>query len=96
MELLHIDNNSGRAFYLGYELKLSAKEFTVLSTIACGGGEVIDTEHLYRVLFSESGNKSIKNVAVYVCNINRKARIIGGRTRIEFSRSDGYRISESL
>ena len=96
MVLLHIDKAAGEVFYLGYHLKLSKREFMILSRIADKSDEVLGTRELYDDLFASEKEMILKNITVHICNINRKARVIGGRTLIEFSQSEGYKISKSL
>lgn len=96
MNFLHIDRAAGEVIYLGYRLKLSKREFMILARIADKSDEVLGTRELYEDLFAGEKEMILKNITVHIFNINRKAREIGGRTLIEFSRSDGYKISDAL
>ena len=96
MDFLHIDRDAGKVFYLGYQLELSKREFTILARIAEKSDEVLGTRELYEELFAGEKEMILKNITVHIFNINRKAREIGGRTLIEFSRAGGYKISDTL
>ena len=96
MKLLRINKDKGEVLYLGYRLALSQKELLILSRIADKGDEVLGTRELYDELFSNEKGVILKNITVHICNINRKAREIGGRTLIEYSSTGGYKISETL
>ena len=96
MDFLHIDRDGGKVFYLGYHLELSKREFTILARIAEKSDEVLGTRELYEELFAGEKEMILKNITVHIFNINRKAREIGGRTLIEFSRAGGYKISDTL
>lgn len=96
MNFLHINRDAGEVIYLGYQLKLSKREFMILARIVEKSDEVLDTRKLHAELFSNEKDLILKNITVHICNINRKARGIGGRTLIEYSNSDGYKISDTL
>ena len=96
MNFLHIDRAAEEVIYLGYRLKLSKREFMILARIADKSDEVLGTRELYEDLFAGEKEMILKNITVHIFNINRKAREIGGRTLIEYSRSGGYKISETL
>lgn len=95
MELLAINKENNSVLYLGYTLALSPTEFSVLCAIAESERPLRRSE-LLRVLPSKNEALTSGNVSVHVSNINRKAKIIGGRTLILHSRSLGYSLSEFL
>ena len=93
-DLLIIDREAESVVYLGYPLRLTKREFAVLKIIVdCKDG--ISSQDILAEL---SPKRDIKrgNVAVQVFNINKKAKMIGGRSIIVERRADGYMLTEEL
>ncbi len=88
----YIDTDSSNVYYLGYNLNLSGNEFKIFCSIAYNSPEYISAEKILRECFPNK-YKTPGNVAVHVCNINRKARVIGGRGLIISKYKSGYRLN---
>jgi DNA-binding response OmpR family regulator len=93
-ELLVIDKVSESIIYLGYPLKLTKREFTVLDLIIDHKDGISSRDLLAAI--SPKKNIGIGNIAVQVFNINKKAKEIGGRNIIVESRADGYMLVADL
>ena len=93
-EILTVDMKRGAAIYLGYELKLTPTELQILAAIL----EREDGVSSQELLDSLLGDRRITcgNIAVHVCNINKKARMIGGRSIVSDVPGHGYCIAEYL
>lgn len=93
-DFLIIDRENEAVVYLGYPLKLTKREFTVLNLII-DHKEGISSQELLTAI-SPKENIGIGNIAVQVFNINKKARKIGGRNIIIERRADGYMLTPNL
>ena len=92
---LYVDKGRSQIFYLGYKLNLSKSEFKIICAIAGSTVEYITAESILRECFT---NKDVKpgNVAAHICNINRKAAVIGGRKIILSKYDTGYKLNEDM
>ena len=93
-ELLFLNHETKEAIYLGYDMGLTASEFRLLFALyeskrTCTAEELL-------ALLSCKKPLARGNVAVHVCNINKKARWIGGRNLILGEDHQGYRLTEHL
>lgn len=91
----YIDKDSSSVYYLGYKLNLSDNEFKIFCSIAHSSQEYISAEKILRECFPNKC-KTTGNVAVHVCNINRKAQVIGGRRLIVSKYKSGYRLNREM
>ncbi len=89
-----IDRETATVIYLGYPMKLTKREFTVLNLII-DHEEGISSQELLTAI-SPKKNIGIGNIAVQVFNINKKAKKIGGRNIIIERRADGYMLTPNL
>ena len=79
MQVRFLDIDDKKAFLLGYPLKLTPTERRFLLFIATNGSA--SAEDLIPLLRT---NASRGNIAVHICEINRKAHAIGGRKLVLF------------
>lgn len=92
--LLSVDKNKKYVVFLGYMMDLTESEFSVLSTLYyCN--EYMKAADIVKKAFAEK-NITEGNIAVHICNINKKAMEIGGRKLIECRRFKGYKISDTI
>ena len=87
---LIIDRERGRAYLLGYDMKLTPSEYTILVSIVKQGS--LSSEELCDLL-GKAGRSN--KVSVHVCSINKKAKNIGGRYLVLHD-EDGYCINELM
>lgn len=92
--LFYIDEEKKYAVLLGYVMPLTATEFAVLRIISEGEDYVGAEDIALRVFAGKTLTSG--NVAVHVCNINKKAKTIGGRRLIAWRRYKGYKLSEKI
>ena len=93
-EKLYIDEEQNCAILLGYIMRLTKTELALLKHMR-GIDEFTTASSLVeRVL----GGKALTegNIAVHVCNINKKAKAISGRSIIKTCRFKGYKIAENI
>lgn len=93
-DLLNIDIESETVIYLGYPLKLTKREFTVLKIIVDNKDGISSQDLL--IAISPNKNIGIGNIAVQVFNINKKAKKIGGRNIIIERRTGGYMLTQDI
>lgn len=87
---LLIDRDCGKAYLLGYDMKLTPNEYTILVSIVKEGSL---SEGELSELLGKSGKGN--RVSVHICSINRKAKNIGGRYLVIHD-DDGYSINELM
>lgn len=90
---LEIDGEMCKVTYLGYELELTSDEYALIHTMTERRGKIEDGEFLD--VLSPSRTITVGNIAVHVCNINRKAIAVGGR-RIIIKRKRHYILDDNL
>jgi len=91
--LLDFDRKENKVYYIGYDMKLTRAEYEILAYL-----DENDEASVEELASRLSWNREIGlgNVAVHVCNINKKAKIIGGRNIIESDYGKGYKIGEFI
>ena len=89
---LEINHEFRKVKYLGYDLRLTPDEFTLITAISKGLGTADDKEIL--ALISPDREIIRGNLAVHVHNINKKAMAVGGR-RIIVKRKQRYIFAEN-
>lgn len=85
----------GTVYYLGYRLRLTKTEFSILFYLVKNYGKDIPLDELLSVCIGDVHRKP-SNIARHVANINKKARIIGERTIIISSKPKTYRLEEYI
>ena len=90
----YIDTDNSYAVLLGYIMKLTKSEFAILKHIDEGEGFVSASQLLEGALADKG--ITLGNIAVHVCNINKKAKAISGRPLIKVRRFKGYRLSDRI
>ncbi len=91
--LLDFDRKEKKVYYIGYNMKLTRAEYDILYYL--DENEEASAQELVSGL-SRDREIGIGNIAVHVCNINKKANVIGGRNIIECDYKKGYRIAEFI
>jgi hypothetical protein len=82
-----------RAVLLGYPIALTPKEHRILMLLASEPDVVFSPENISKFAFPFDNPTSKNQVAVHVCNINKKAFPISGRALIENPHKKGYLIN---
>ena len=91
--MIEIDAKLGKVTYLGYELGLTPDEYALIYKMIDSCGEVDDREFIE--ILSPKRLVTHGNIAVHVCNINKKAMAVGGR-RIIVKRRHHYIFNDEL
>ena len=94
MKQFYIDSDNGYAVLLGYIMPLTKTEFSILNRVA-RAEEYISAEAIQAEIL-DGRNITLGNIAVHICNINKKAKRISGRDLIKTRRYKGYKISEVI
>ncbi len=92
--LLYI-STSGKAYYLGYKLKLTKTEASILYYLTSNFGKDVEIDKLLSVCIGDAHRKP-SNIARHISNINRKAREIGERNIIVSIKPKTYRLCEYI
>ena len=82
-----------RAVLLGYPIALTPKEHRILILLASEPDIVFSPENISKFAFPFDSPASKNQIAVHVCNINKKAFPISGRALIENPHKKGYFIN---
>lgn len=82
-----------QVFYLGYPLELTDTEFAIVRLLTRLGGNALRGEIISR-LCSSSTNAAC--VSIHICNINKKAKSIGGRALIKNDLKKGYFLNKEM
>ena len=85
-DILKIGKDRESVYFLGYKMRLTPIEYKILASI--DANERIGTASLMAELDMHELQKG--NVAVHICAINRKVKVIGGRRLILFSGGEYY------
>ncbi len=93
-EKLYIDTKRNHAVLFGYILPLTKTEFAILKLIRANDGYTSAYEIANRIFCGKSLTHG--NVAVHVCNINKKAMKIRDRAIIQTCRYKGYKLSDII
>ena len=83
---LCVDKETGNAYYRGYRLKLTKKEYYICAALYENKGYMKASELIVAMGSSETIGKG--NIAVHVHNINKKAIKIDGNKPIRFARDE--------
>ena len=84
------------AALLGYPLKLTPNEYRILILLLSDPSRPFSTDDISRFAFSLDQNASKNQIAVHICNINKKASLISGRALIINPNRSGYLINPCL
>ena len=87
-------NEDSSMFLLGYTIRLTPMEHKVICLLY-QNQDGISTQQMASLLFSDK-DISKRNIAVHICNINKKAKRISGRVLIKGNRRYGYKISDNI
>ena len=92
MIVLYNDAQNSRIIYLGYDMKLSKKEYMIFSYIYENGDFVSADEIIENCYPDKKPHRG--DVAAHICHINKKADNIGGRALIISKYGVGYKITD--
>lgn len=84
------------ASLLGYPLHLTPNEHKILLTLSLDRNRIFSQDELRLTVFPFSKSTSKNQLAVHICNINKKAYQISGRKLIQNPHKNGYILNESL
>jgi DNA-binding response OmpR family regulator len=91
---LEVDPATRLAFYSGYDLKLSYKEFEILALLAKRPGQVFSRQEILDRVWSEDFFYETRTIDVHIRRIRKKAESLGLQSDfIETVRNVGYRLS---
>ncbi len=90
-----ISFEDGTVFYIGYELKLTPTERTLLRFLALRGARGADNAELLAVCIGDVHRK-LSNVSQHISAINAKGMKIGGRRLVLRDGSGHYRMAEFI
>ncbi len=93
-EKLYIDTKRNHAVLFGYILPLTKTEFAILKLVRANEEYMSAYEIANRIFCGKELTPG--NVAVHVCNINKKAKKIRDRAIITTCRYKGYKLSEII
>ncbi len=89
--LIH-DREHRAVIYLGYNMKLSRREYQIYRCIDDGQGEYVSAEYIIEKCYS--GIKPSKGgIKAHICHINQKSKAIGNRHIIVSGYGKGYKIT---
>lgn len=92
MTILYNDTQNSRVIYLGYDMKLSKKEYMIFSYVYQSESFVSADEIIENCYPDKKPRRG--DIAAHICHINRKAYNIGGRALIISKYSVGYKITD--
>lgn len=87
---LRVSPSDTEARLLGYPLRLTKSEHKILLLLLSDPGRPFSADLILRVAFPFSTDLSKNQLAVHICNINKKARQITGRRLIVNPHKSGY------
>ena len=93
-EKLYIDEEQNCVILLGYIMRLTKTELALLKHMIRIDGYITSVSLVERVLVGKTLTDG--NIAVHVCNINKKSKAISGRSIIKTCRFKGYKIAENI
>ena len=80
---------------LGYPLRLTKNEYKILLLLLCEK-RIFSADEILDLAFPFSENASKNQLAVHVCNINKKATLISGRRLIINPHKNGYTLNSRI
>ncbi len=92
MTILYNDTQNSRVIYLGYDMKLSGKEYIIFSYIYQSEG-FVSAKEIIENCYPDKKPK-ISDIAAHICHINKKAHNIGGRVLIISKYGVGYKLTD--
>ncbi len=95
-KLFKIVPHDTNARLLGYPLRLTKNEHKILLLLASETGREFSCSEILSLAFPFSQNLSNNQLAVHICNINKKAALISGRKLILNPHKNGYVINPEL
>ena len=88
--MLKITSNDRIALLLGYPLRLTPNEHKILLILSNERDRTFSYEELLALAFPFKTSITKNQLAVHVCNINKKASEISGRQLIQNPHKNGY------
>jgi len=87
---LVLDPNCLKAYYLGIELKLTVKEFSILEYLMRNAGRIVSQEELLEHVWDEQANLFTQTIKVHIKNIRKKLDAAGGGDLLSTVKGRGY------
>jgi len=87
---LVLDPNCLKAYYLGIELKLTVKEFSILEYLMRNAGRIVSQEELLEHVWDEQANLFTQTIKVHIKNIRKKLDAAGGGNLLSTVKGRGY------
>lgn len=84
------------ACLLGYPLRLTKNEHNILLLLLSDRKRIFSSEEILCLIFPFSSKTSKNQLAVHVCNINKKAMAISGRRLIVNPHKNGYTLNSRI
>ena len=81
---------------LGYQIRLTPKEHKILLLLLSNPRRIFTPDEISRLAFPLENQLSKNQIAVHICNINKKAFPITERALIENTHKIGYSLNPSL
>ena len=92
---LTVGNTPAETYYMGYPLRLSAREHEVLRCLFYLAPRITTRDDLMELCYPE-GSQKINNIVVQIHGINQKAAAIDPRPLIIHERDRGYRLRDGI
>lgn len=92
---LELDTAARRVRYAGHEVKLTAREYSLLEILALRAGEVVSRRKLWEHLYEFDSEAASNVVDVLVCSIRRKLGLREPWSPIQTRRGQGYVIEKN-
>ena len=93
---LRLSPSDTEAWLLGYPLRLTKSEHKILLLLSSEPERSFSADCILRIAFPFSFDLSKNQLAVHICNINKKARRITGRKLITNPHKIGYMLNPHL
>ena len=93
---LKITTHDRSVILLGYQIRLTPKEHKILLLLLSDPRRIFTSEEISRLAFPLENRISKNQIAVHICNINKKAFPITERALIENSHKTGYSLNPCL
>lgn len=91
--ILYNDKKKARIIYLGYDVKLSKKEYKIYCCIEENSDNYISAEKIIDICYPDKKPQK-GNIVTHICHINEKAERISQRPLIVSKYGVGYKITD--
>jgi two-component system copper resistance phosphate regulon response regulator CusR len=91
---VELDTRAQRVFKRGREIPLTAREYALLSYLACRSGAVVGRAEIAEHVWDESYDAFSNVIEVYVRRLRRKLDDPGAESLIRTRRGEGYQLVE--